>query len=670
MNNKGKIAISQIIILILGIIAIAFVIESSFGKVEATGGFTSPLVGESKSIGFQGSFSSITTSTQAVGNTGNGASWFSNAFSNTKSWVTQHAFASVLIGAAILAGIAWAVSGDVRDALAVGKATTIGFGTGSAVKFVLSKFGAKWAVTAGWFAGGAVAIIFLLTYKKEKQEIVTFTCYPWDAPTGGNKCEECNNQGDLPCSEYQCRSLGQSCELINPGTSEELCAWVNRNDIEYPIITPSEEALLDGYKYTPDNAVSPPDRGVKIVNSTTNGCVKAFTPLSFGIDLNEPAKCKLDVLRKESYENMTLFFSGSLSKYNHSFTLSLPGSNALEAENITIKNNGNYEIYVRCEDSNKNSNPANFVFKYCVEEGPDTTPPLIVSTSILNNMPIKYEQNSIDLEVYINEPADCRWSYEDQDYENMEEEMSCAKSVFDTSPQTLYRCKTTLNNLQDYVENEFYFRCKDQPIGIEEGDRNTNSESYKFTLIGTQPLVIDEVLPNETVRDSSEEVKVTLKVKTSAGYDEGNSTCYYSDENEEKSYNKFFNTDSYAHSQDLYLPEGEYTYYIKCVDLGGNEDREEITFNTESDNEAPIVVRAYYEENYLVIVTNEDAECVYSTNDCNYLFDDGTSMINKDSLKHYVTWNTQTELFIKCKDEYLNQPNPDECNIIIRGYED
>ena len=91
-------------------------------------------------------------------------------------------------------------------------------------------------------------------------------------------------------------------------------------------------------------------------------------------------------------------------KYNHTQGINLPGPSSLESENITIKNDGNYELYVKCEDVNGNSNTEDFVFKYCVQEGPDTTAPIIVGTDLLNNMPIAYDQSLVDIELYTNEP--------------------------------------------------------------------------------------------------------------------------------------------------------------------------------------------------------------------------------------------------------------------------
>jgi len=90
------------------------------------------------------------------------------------------------------------------------------------------------ANTYAWVAFGiglAVAVaIFLYTYKEEKQEIVNFKCLPWEPAIGGADCEECNKDVMRPCTEYRCKSLGQACELINPGTTEEACVYKGRNE--------------------------------------------------------------------------------------------------------------------------------------------------------------------------------------------------------------------------------------------------------------------------------------------------------------------------------------------------------------------------------------------------------------------------------------------------------
>ena len=80
-------------------------------------------------------------------------------------------------------------------------------------------------------------------------------------------------------------------------------------------------------------------------------------------------------------------------------------------------------------------------------------------------------------------------------------------------------------------------------------------------------------------------------------------------------------------------------------------------------------MRAYHEETYLKLVTNEEAECVYDTVDCSYLFDDGIKMTEVDDTEHYTDWNTNINFYTKCQDEYGNQPMPNECSIIVKPTE-
>ncbi|MFH1325669.1 MAG: hypothetical protein ABIH49_02790, partial [archaeon] len=461
--------------------------------------------------------------------------------------------------------------------------------------------------------------------------------------------------------EYQCKSLGQACEIVNKGTNEEKCTWVNRNDVNPPVMEAWRDALIDSnYNYVHNDAILPPDRGVKVL--LNGGEIPAFTPLQFGVKLNEIATCKIDALRKDSFEEMSFYMSSGIAKYNHSYSLILPN---VEEEGIQIQNDGTFEAYVRCQDANGNENIGNFVFKYQVQRGPDTTAPLIVSTSIPNNeAPISFGQVEFPAEIYLNEPVtQCRWSHSDRGIDTMEETMDCSKAsrATDANAQGLYTCKTTLTGLKDRFNNEFYFRCEDK-------SGNVNQESEKVVLVGTQPLVISSASPDGiTIKDSTSVVKVTLEVETSAGYDEGAATCYFSDTGNENDYVAFLNTDSYQHSQELHLSPEVYTSYILCRDLGGNTDNRTLEFTVESDNESPKVARAYKEENYLKLITNENAQCVYDTTDCNYLFDDGTKATTVNGVNHFINWDSKINLYVKCMDDFGNQPNPDECSIIARA---
>jgi len=193
-------------------------------------------------------------------------------------------------------------------------------------------------------------------------------------------------------------------------------------------------------------------------------------------------------------------------------------------------------------------------------------------------------------------------------------------------------------------------------------------ESFILNILGTQPLVIDEISPeNETIKDSTSPVKVAFEVKTSAGFDQGKSICYYSDTGIEDDFVKFFETDSFQHKQDLFLPAADYIYYIRCVDLGGNKDDKIINFSVEADNSAPVVIRISHEEQYLKIITNEDAKCVYDIVDCSYPIETGIPLTEIDGKNHFADWSIQSNVYIKCQDSYGNQPLPNQCSAIIKS---
>ncbi len=118
----------------------------------------------------------------------------------------------------------------------------------------------------------------------------------------------------------------------------------------------------------------------------------------------------------------------------------------------------------------------------------------------------------------------------------------------------------------------------------------------------------------------------------------------------------------------MFLTEGNYSYSIRCIDLGGNADTETIGFGVETDLSSPLVVRAYKEDNFLKLITNEEAECVYSTFACNYEFEEGTLMTNVGERNHFTPWdNPSSNLYVKCQDKFGNKPAPDRCSIVVRA---
>ena len=539
--------------------------------------------------------------------------------------------------------------------------------------------------TAGIAA--AIAIVAMTTYilasyQTYSQEIFTYTVQLWQPPEGGKNCLDCNKLR-YGCSEYQCRSFGQACEITNKGTTEEACIWVNKNDMLPPELTPIDEVLKDGYTYVPATATLPNERGVKILY---NGkCIPPFTNLVLGVASNEPAVCKIDTDRKDNFTEMLGYMSeGSANTYNH--TSAIPSSaiisnSTLGEANLSINNDNEYTFYIRCKDANGNPTTSNFLMEFCVDDGPDTMAPIIESTSYPQNSYIQYNQTSVNVEVYTNEPADCKWDFQDLAYTDMSYNMTgCSQTIGEYVRQYFYGCTANLTGIINEKENNYYFRCKDQPwfktIPDKKHLRNTNKQSYVLNLTGTPPLIIDDISINNkgnnvTIKDATDTIKVSIKVKTLAGAEEGKAKCSYEIEDQ---YIYFYNAGVPEHvienTQELWLQEGDYNYSIKCEDLGGNIAYDNAIFTVERDTDAPEITRVYREQENIKLITNEPAQCVYSNLNCNYAFEDGSEVGSLDGTNHFVAWETSINYYIKCKDKFGNYPVPqDQCSIIVRGSE-
>lgn len=527
---------------------------------------------------------------------------------------------------------------------------------------------------AGFIGLGVAAGYFLLTYHQESYRVVTFECLPWQPSIKPNeqKCGECGKDG-LPCSEYQCRSLGQSCKLLNDeNTGEAVCVEIKKIDVSPPVIEVWREALSEGYSYSPLNVRFPQDRGVTI-SPEDGDSIPPFTRLSFGIRTidsegnPDPSRCKIDVVRKDSFEEMAFFMSNGIYKYNHSYILTVPSLEAAEEEGITLLHGKEQEIYIRCMDANGNYNVGTFVFKFTIDEEEDATPPMIVGTSIKKGAPIASEVNEMDVSIYVNKPVNgCMWDYINRDYSAMSNEMDCsnARDFSDMNSQGLFTCIANLKGIKSDIENNFYFRCENK-------NGFKMMESYEFSLRGTRPLVISSASPNmTTIKDSTTSIRVEFEVETGFGADRGSSICYYKESTEPySSYVQFLETGKHNHKNSLWLTQGDYIYDIRCVDEGGNSDVTSLMFSVESDNLPPIITRAYHEENYLKIITDEEAECVYDFVDCSYLFSDGIRLTTINDILHYTSWDTDSTFYIKCKDQFGNMPLPNECSTIIRPFD-
>ena len=129
-----------------------------------------------------------------------------------------------------------------------------------------------------------------------------------------------------------------------------------------------------------------------------------------------------------------------------------------------------------------------------------------------------------------------------------------------------------------------------------------------------------------------------------------------------------FETNAVEHKQHLTLGTGNYNYQFRCVDSGGNAAQANTSFNVFVDTTPPLITRAYHDSanNALKIVTNEDAECVYSLNSCNYNFNEGVKLqlIAPSKRGHYVEWQPNMVYYLKCRDLFGNEPAPNSCSMV------
>lgn len=478
--------------------------------------------------------------------------------------------------------------------------------------------------------------------KESKTEEYTAKCETWQPPFGGDDCERCGEDGK-PCSEYRCESLGALCELVNKGTKEELCVNKHPNDVTSPVITANRAVLKGNLTITEEI-----NKGYKI-----NQKIPPFTPVALGITVNEPAQCKFALNTSVKFQEMVNFFGESLFRYNHTMTFQLP-SELAEDQALILTNGGTYNVYVRCADASGNANNKDYYIQFSIEPGPDLTAPVIELTSINNRGFIPSNVTETSLSVYVNEPSECKWSKEDKEYDLMENNFACSTSGFDVSSiyHGMYECTTKLTGLEDKKDNAFFFRCKDQPAKSEE-KRNINTESYKFTLRGTQPLKITSIGPSGVLHDLSP----VLIVSTSGGAENGRAVCGYSDSDVPiTSMIEFLKTNSTSHEQPFVnMTSGEYPFFVKCQDVAGNLDQATTTFKVEVDIIPPRITQIYRDGSILHLETDEETTCEYSTTGT-FGFGQGNPMTGTSNKIHEAKLDSRF-YYIVCRDKFNNELN-------------
>ncbi|MBI4154410.1 hypothetical protein HY501_03665 [Candidatus Woesearchaeota archaeon] len=476
--------------------------------------------------------------------------------------------------------------------------------------------------------------------KKDHEVTYSIQCNPWQPPTTRDDCETCNEEMK-PCSEYKCMALGANCKLINKGTTNETCVASDANDVNSPLISPIPELLLP---LTLEETTEEGNKGFRILEK-----VQPFRTVTLGLKLDEPAVCRYDIEPKKEYDNMAQTFGASLYLYEQKMTLTVPAELAQPA--VTAVNKGAYNLYVRCSDANGNKNERDYFIKFTVDDSPDLTPPVVRYTSIANGGFVKNNVTELSLSLFIDEPAECKWSDKDIGFETMEHTMTCDTNVYSQSLfYGTYECDGALTGLKNGL-NKFYFRCKDR-VGFPEEQRNVNDESFALELQGTDALRIQSVKPSGKLFSDD----ATLEVATEEGASKGVAKCAFSlSDDAFEVMTPFFETDSSKHKQEFNgLPEGSYYYYIKCQDAAGNEVKAAADFSVEVDLTPPGILELFMDSlvGELHLELDEPAVCEY--NDESFEFGEGTRFVGSNEGRTHVTSLGLETYQVACLDRFNN----------------
>ena len=224
MDNRGKIALVQIIILLFGLIAFVYFVGDEIGIVSAdakeavdsgtsvkeavdSGGISgsantpppgvtklpTPIKPSSTASGFLGIEHEAVDGVapdgvsdwQVVGSE-------ADAVVSGLQWAVGAYMAGQMIGSLI------GMTDDNTGALSTSLAG--GAGVYKALDTYAKGTETGWFSEAGYLGGHPVlagaaiaAVIFISMYKDIETKVVEFNCMPWQSPSGGNSCEVCND---------------------------------------------------------------------------------------------------------------------------------------------------------------------------------------------------------------------------------------------------------------------------------------------------------------------------------------------------------------------------------------------------------------------------------------------------------------------------------------------
>ena len=491
--------------------------------------------------------------------------------------------------------------------------------------------------------------------RKIKKIDITYNCLAWENPTGSTNCEKCNENTNNPmnaCTKYQCESLGANCMLINADIENKAECISLDDDGTAPIVKKLNSMEGEDYSITKSGTIW------KI-----NKNIPENSKIKFNLELDELTRCRYGYESYPDYDSMPMNYpinefsspDNSFSR-DHSFEIEIPSLLTILEEDYTYDAEENLKITIRCSDISGNFNDPEWIINYTAKASEDKDPPLVLEFEPENNKEFEYMPEKINLYVYLDEDAECKYDRSNKKYEEMQNNMSCFSNICFTNltdnilgGNKLYiKCKDNNSNINDYIEYKYNIK---RVISKEEYITEFGLKIDSITLENDGKIYYNE--DNFTTRQTP--ISATLKVSTSQGIDNGKSTCYYGFS--PNGINMYLGSqETSLHSKIFTSFMGNsYKIYIKCEDevssVTGN-----FSFKISIDNKAPNITSYTTERNYLTIFTDEPAKCSYNPVEIFEIeegesFDFGYDFVTEQK----VEWNPTTPYFIKCIDKLGNK---------------
>jgi len=365
-------------------------------------------------------------------------------------------------------------------------------------------------------------------YKSENAKRPALSrCDLWKAPQNTDKCSYCTKDfsSGRSCSEYKCKNLGKECRFTyNRGIPQ--CNSPENIDLVPPAIEPDDRALPENYAYKKANfgpESTPWFKGFAIEPE-----ILPHELISFGITTSEESICKMTYLPESDFNLLpATWFGDTAYKTSHNISIRLPTKielpeNFFKTNNLSSladlsklprfankRNNlaalklldefkqGNYHLFIKCNDRFGNTNSDEFFIRFKIMSSlDDIQAPVILDAIPKNNSILTKDFEVFPLKIYVNEPAECKASTMDINFENMEYRFACPTSEYDVTGIAAgsYECNTILPFAEKY-----FIRCSDKPLqtaefllAINYSQPNLTEENLRINNKDNNHVIVDE----------------------------------------------------------------------------------------------------------------------------------------------------------------------------------